>query len=54
MHTIPSLNFFFFLVYFVLFCFSDRVLLCGLGCLGTRSVDQAGLELTRDLPVSAS
>jgi hypothetical protein len=41
-----------------LFCvgflfFQDRVLLCGSGCPGTCSVDQAGLEL-RDSPVSDS
>jgi hypothetical protein len=39
--------FFFFLV------FRDRVSLCSLGCPGTHSVDQAGLEL-RNLPASAS
>ena len=33
--------------------FQDRVSLCGPGCPGTRSVDQAALEL-RDLPASAS
>jgi hypothetical protein len=40
---------------FVLFCFvfQDRVSLYSLGCPGTHSVDQAGLEL-RNLPVSAS
>jgi len=40
---------------FVLFCFvfRDRVSLCSPGCLGTHSVDQAGLDL-RDLPASAS
>ena len=31
--------------------FQDRVSLCSLGCPGTHSVDQAGLEL-RDLPAS--
>jgi hypothetical protein len=31
----------------------DRVSLCGPGCPGTRSVDQAGLEL-RNPPASAS
>jgi hypothetical protein len=31
----------------------DRVSLCSLGCSGTHSVDQAGLEL-RNLPASAS
>jgi hypothetical protein len=35
------------------FVFGDRVLLCSLGCPGTHSVDQAGLEL-RNLPASAS
>jgi hypothetical protein len=29
------------------FCFQDRVSLCSLGCPGTHSVDQAGLELKR-------
>jgi hypothetical protein len=38
---------FFFLV------FQDRVSLCSLGCPGTHSVDQAGLEL-RNPPASAS
>ena len=33
--------------------FPGKVLLCSLGCPGTHSVDQAGLEL-RDLPASAS
>jgi hypothetical protein len=36
---------------FVLF-FQDRVSLCSLGCPGTHSVDQAGLEL-RNSPASA-
>jgi hypothetical protein len=35
------------------FFFLDRVSLCSPGCLGTHSVDQAGLEL-RNLPASAS
>jgi hypothetical protein len=35
------------------FFFWDRVSLCSLGCPGTHSVDQAGLEL-RNLPASAS
>ena len=39
-------NFFFFLVFW------DRVSLCSLGCPGTHSVDQAGLEL-RNPPASA-
>jgi hypothetical protein len=42
-----------FLFCFILFCFRDRVSLCSLGCPGTHSVDQAGLEL-RNLPASAS
>jgi hypothetical protein len=33
--------------------FWDRVSLCSPGCLGTHSVDQAGLKL-RNLPASAS
>jgi hypothetical protein len=33
--------------------FQDRVSLCSLGCPGTHSVDQAGLEL-RNPPASAS
>jgi hypothetical protein len=37
---------------FVLFVFRDRVSLCSLGCPGTHSVDQAGLEL-RNPPASA-
>jgi hypothetical protein len=42
------------LLFFVcLFVFQDRVSLCSLGCPGTHSVDQAGLEL-RDPPASAS
>jgi hypothetical protein len=35
------------------FCFTDRVSLCSLGCPGTYSVGQAGLEL-RNPPASAS
>jgi hypothetical protein len=42
------IGFFFFFSFF-----RDRVSLCSLGCPGTHSVDQAGLEL-RDLPASAS
>jgi hypothetical protein len=38
---------------FELFFFRDRVSLCGPGCPGTHSVDQAGLKL-RNLPASAS
>jgi hypothetical protein len=40
---------------FFLFVFfpQDRVSLCSPGCLGTHSVDQAGLEF-RNLPASAS
>ena len=55
---LPSmLAFLFLFVCFVLlfvclfYFFRDRVSLCSLGCPGTHSVDQAGLEL-RDLPVS--
>ena len=33
------------LVLFVCLFFQDRVSLCSLGCPGTHSVDQAGLEL---------
>jgi hypothetical protein len=33
--------------------FGDRFSLCGSGCPGTHSVDQAGLEL-RNLPASTS
>jgi len=36
-----------------LFVFPDRVSLCSLGCPGTHSVDQAGLQF-RNLPASAS
>jgi hypothetical protein len=39
--------------FFVLFVFRDRVSLYSLGCPGTHSVDQAGLEL-RNSPASAS
>jgi hypothetical protein len=35
------------------FVFRDMVSLCSLGCPGTHSVDQAGLEF-RNPPVSAS
>jgi hypothetical protein len=43
-----------FLFFVFFFCFfQDRVSLCSLGCPGTHSVHQAGLEL-RDLPASAS
>jgi hypothetical protein len=38
---------------FLFLFFQDRVSLCGPGCPGTHSVDQAGLKL-RDLPASAS
>jgi hypothetical protein len=48
---IPSLLFFFFFC-FVLF-FRDRVSLYSLGCPGTHSVDNTGLEL-RNLPASTS
>jgi hypothetical protein len=43
---------YFFLSLLFLF-FRDRVSLCGPGCPGTHSVDQAGLELTNP-PASAS
>jgi hypothetical protein len=46
----PYWVFFFF---FFLF-FRDRVSLCSPGCPGTHSVDQAGLELRRNPPASAS
>lgn len=39
--------------FFLGFVFHDRVSLCSSGYPGTRSVDQAGLEL-RDLPTSVS
>jgi hypothetical protein len=42
-----------FLFLFFGFFFQDRVSLCNPGCLGTHSVDQAGLEL-RNPPASAS
>jgi hypothetical protein len=44
---------FFFCLFICLFVFRDRVSLCNPGCLGTHSVDQAGLEL-KNLPASAS
>jgi hypothetical protein len=47
--TFLFLSFFFFFFFF----FRDRVSLCSLGCPGTHSVDQAGLEL-RNPPASAS
>jgi hypothetical protein len=43
----------FFVFVFVFYFFRDRVSLCSLGCPGTHSVDQAGLEF-RNLPASAS
>jgi hypothetical protein len=43
--------FFFFFFFFLIF--RDRVSLGSLGCPGTHSVDQAGLEL-RNPPASAS
>jgi hypothetical protein len=46
-------RFIFFLSFFFLFFFWDRVSLYSLGCPGTHVVDQAGLEL-RNPPVSAS
>jgi hypothetical protein len=45
--------FFFFWVFFFVLFFQDRVSLYSPGCLGTHSVDQAGLRL-RNLPASAS
>ena len=51
-HTHALLYALFSLLYF--FLSQDRVSLCSLGFPGTRFVDQAGLELVRDLPVSAS
>ena len=38
---------------FFFFFFRDRVSLCILGCPGTHSLDQAGLEL-KNLPASSS
>ena len=35
------------------FGFQDKVSLCSLGCPGTPSVDQVGLQTHRDLPPSA-
>jgi hypothetical protein len=43
----------FFVCLFFCFVFRDRVSLCSLGCPGTHSIDQAGLEL-RNLAASAS
>jgi hypothetical protein len=40
-------------VFVFVFVFQDRVSLCGPGCPGTHSVDQAGLEL-RNPPASVS
>jgi hypothetical protein len=48
-----SFLFFSFLFFFSLLVFRDRVSLCSPGCPGTRSVDQAGLEL-RNPPASAA
>jgi hypothetical protein len=45
--------FFVFCWFFVCLFFQDMVSLYNPGCPGTRSVDQAGLEL-RNLPASAS
>jgi hypothetical protein len=42
----------FFVFVFGFLVFRDRVSLYSLGCPGTHSIDQAGLEL-RNLPVSA-
>jgi hypothetical protein len=49
----PWVNHVEFIYLFCLFVFRDRVSLCSLGCPGTHSVDQAGLEL-RNPPASAS
>jgi hypothetical protein len=46
-------KFIFFLFFFLLFVFPDRVSLCSPGCPGTHFVDQVGLEL-RNPPASAS
>jgi hypothetical protein len=40
-------------IYYLILILQGRISLCSLGCPGTPSVDQAGLEL-RDLPASAS
>jgi hypothetical protein len=40
-------------LFFFFGVFQDRIFLCGPGCPGTHSVDQAGLEL-RNPPASAS
>jgi hypothetical protein len=48
-----SIFFFFFFFGFWFLVFRDRVSLYSPGCLGTHSVDQAGLEL-RNPPASAS
>jgi hypothetical protein len=53
MLSIADMEGFFFVLVFGLFVFRDRVSLCSLGCPGTHSVDQAGLEL-RNPPASAS
>jgi hypothetical protein len=44
-------RFLFVCLFFVLFCFFDRVSLCSPGCPGTHFVDQAGLELRNHLPL---
>ena len=49
-HMFPGDTRLFFVCWLV---FQDRVSLCSLGCPGTHSVDQAGLEL-RNPPVPAS
>jgi hypothetical protein len=46
-------SFSFFLFFFVVCLFRDRVSLCSSGCPGTHSVEYAGLEL-RNPPASAS
>jgi hypothetical protein len=45
--------FFLIIIYLFILVFRDRVSLYSPGCLGTHSVDQAGLEL-RNPPASAS
>jgi hypothetical protein len=52
-HKLQVEKFFLFVLFCLFVCFQDRVSLSSLGCPGTYSVDQAGLEL-RDPPASAS
>jgi hypothetical protein len=51
--SLKEKGFGFFCFCFVFLVFRDRVSLCSLGCPGTHSADQAGLEL-RNPPASAS